>query len=164
MENVRDVLDRLERVRLGSQGWTARCPAHPDRNPSLSIRVLGGRVRLHCFTGCSEEAIRAALRLPPLGTVGTVTLPPPLMLVGPRGPRYSPSFWDAVRRQAIAIYRASWRAFARDEQADTARALRREILALRAEATKMGDTEEAWEILSECARAEAILLAWESEP
>lgn len=26
------------------QGWTARCPAHDDREPSLSIRDADGRV------------------------------------------------------------------------------------------------------------------------
>ncbi|HLW82620.1 MAG TPA: hypothetical protein VKS20_11345 [Candidatus Acidoferrales bacterium] len=35
-----------------------RCPAHADRSPSLSIREgSDGRVLLHCFAGCSLEAV-----------------------------------------------------------------------------------------------------------
>ncbi len=43
---------------------TARCPAHDDRNPSLSIRDGdAGALLLHCFTGCEYRDIRAALNL-----------------------------------------------------------------------------------------------------
>jgi len=41
----------------------AHCPAHDDRNPSLSIRDgNNGKPLLHCFAGCSPEAVIAALR------------------------------------------------------------------------------------------------------
>ena len=60
------LLARLEGVRGAGDGqWMARCPAHADRNPSLSIRETGtgdGRVLLHCFGGCSVADI--------LGTIG----------------------------------------------------------------------------------------------
>jgi len=40
----------------------ARCPAHDDRSPSLSLgEGQGGRLLLHCFAGCSFEAVRDAL-------------------------------------------------------------------------------------------------------
>lgn len=55
------VLARFRNVRCSGRGWMARCPAHPDRNPSLSIRQEHGRVLLHCFAGCSVEAICAAV-------------------------------------------------------------------------------------------------------
>jgi len=46
------------------KGWTARCPAHDDRNPSLSVDAgSGGRVLLHCHAGCSTENIVRALGL-----------------------------------------------------------------------------------------------------
>jgi putative DNA primase/helicase len=42
----------------------ALCPAHDDHNPSLSIKETSeGKVLLHCFAGCSFEAILGALGL-----------------------------------------------------------------------------------------------------
>lgn len=42
--------------------WAAKCPAHDDRHPSLSI-TLGGehKLLLKCHSGCSVEAIVKAL-------------------------------------------------------------------------------------------------------
>jgi len=38
--------------------WSARCPAHDDKKPSLSIRVAdSGAVLLHCFASCSLTEI-----------------------------------------------------------------------------------------------------------
>lgn len=43
-------------------GWIDRCPAHDDKNPSLSIKETSdGILLLKCFAGCSfEEIIDAA--------------------------------------------------------------------------------------------------------
>jgi hypothetical protein len=59
------VLSRLERPRERSKGqWSARCPAHDDRGPSLSVREIDdGRVLLHCFSGCSTPQVLGALGL-----------------------------------------------------------------------------------------------------
>lgn len=59
------LLDRLEGVRAtGPDRWLARCPAHEDRSPSLSIRELDdGRVLLHDFAGCYADSILAAVGL-----------------------------------------------------------------------------------------------------
>jgi hypothetical protein len=58
------VLDRLDSAKAYGAGWIARCPAHEDRNPSLSIGENGdGVVLLHCHAGCSVEKILAELRL-----------------------------------------------------------------------------------------------------
>ena len=44
---------------------SARCPAHDDHSPSLSIADgNGGRLLLKCHRGCDYEAIRSALDLP----------------------------------------------------------------------------------------------------
>src|SRR6516225_1234888 len=44
-------------------GWMARCPAHDDREPSLSIRdVEDGKVLVHCHAGCDQAQVIAALR------------------------------------------------------------------------------------------------------
>lgn len=58
------VLARLECVRGHGSTRTARCPAHADRNPSLSVRLCDdGRVLLHCFAGCEPAGIVRALGL-----------------------------------------------------------------------------------------------------
>lgn len=59
------LLDRLDKVRkTGPDRWLARCPAHNDRSPSLSIRETeDGRTLVHCFTGCPVENIIAAVGL-----------------------------------------------------------------------------------------------------
>jgi hypothetical protein len=55
----------LLRARSVSKGkWQARCPAHSDRSPSLSIcEGKDGRVLVHCFAGCTIEQILIAVRL-----------------------------------------------------------------------------------------------------
>ena len=49
-----DLLDRLEGVlERGPGRWIARCPAHEDRRPSLSVRELeDGMILVHDFAGC----------------------------------------------------------------------------------------------------------------
>ena len=44
------------------QGWTARCPAHDDREPSLSIRDADGKVLVRCHAGCDQRDVIAALK------------------------------------------------------------------------------------------------------
>jgi hypothetical protein len=61
---IDDLLDRLERVRPKSGGgWTARCPAHEDKEPSLSIDQRNDAILLHCFAGCSVDTITQRLGL-----------------------------------------------------------------------------------------------------
>ena len=59
------LLDRLQGVRATGLGqWTARCPAHADRSPSLSVRELAdGQVLVHCFAGCGAAEVLAAVGL-----------------------------------------------------------------------------------------------------
>lgn len=62
---LKNVLDRLEGVAQSGSEWNARCPAHSDRTPSLSVGVGdGGRILLCCHAGCSLEEILFALTLP----------------------------------------------------------------------------------------------------
>src|SRR5258708_56111 len=51
----------LEARRSGSS-WMAKCPAHDDRNPSLSIREVDGKVLLHCHAGCTQRDVIDALK------------------------------------------------------------------------------------------------------
>ena len=59
------LLFRLERVKHTGQGrWIACCPAHDDKNPSLSVRDGDdGRVLVHCFAGCGIDDILGAVGL-----------------------------------------------------------------------------------------------------
>ena len=44
-------------------GWMARCPAHDDRKPSLSIcEIADGKVLVHCHARCAQEQVIDALR------------------------------------------------------------------------------------------------------
>ena len=59
------LLSRLDRARQTGPGrWIARCPAHDDKHPSLTVRELDdGRVLTHCFAGCDVESVLAACGL-----------------------------------------------------------------------------------------------------
>lgn len=52
-----------------SQQYNALCPAHDDKNPSMTIRpgTDGDEVTVlvHCFTGCSSDEIAVALDIDP---------------------------------------------------------------------------------------------------
>lgn len=41
---------------------TARCPAHSDRRPSLSITERDEKVLVYCHTGCNQQAVWDVLR------------------------------------------------------------------------------------------------------
>ncbi len=59
------LLDRLDCIRQTRPNrWTARCPAHDDRSPSLAItEAEDGTVLVKCWAGCSAEAIVGAVGL-----------------------------------------------------------------------------------------------------
>lgn len=61
---IADILSRLKSVKQAGRGYAALCPAHDDRNPSLSISEGDdGRILVHCHHGCTAEEIVAALGL-----------------------------------------------------------------------------------------------------
>lgn len=58
------LLDRLDGVRANGPGrWMARCPSHPDKSPSLSIREVDDRTLVHCFGGCEVHDVLGAVGL-----------------------------------------------------------------------------------------------------
>ncbi|WP_375608864.1 MULTISPECIES: toprim domain-containing protein [unclassified Bartonella] len=67
-KNARGITCALRGVWHGRYG-TARCPAHDDRLPSLSIsNGNDGRLLLYCYAGCSfREIIQALIRIGLLG-------------------------------------------------------------------------------------------------
>lgn len=62
---VNNLLSRLECViEKGHDKWMTRCPAHNDRNPSLSIaRGDDGRVLLKCWARCTALEVVQAVGL-----------------------------------------------------------------------------------------------------
>jgi len=49
-------------MRRAGSGWITYCPAHEDKNPSLSVSIgKEGRILLKCHAGCSIEQICAAM-------------------------------------------------------------------------------------------------------
>ena len=49
-------------ARRSGPGWLARCPAHDDNDPSLSISERTGKLLVHCFAGCDQQDVIDALR------------------------------------------------------------------------------------------------------
>jgi 5S rRNA maturation endonuclease (ribonuclease M5) len=61
---VEEFLARLEHVKKNSSGWIARCPAHDDRTPSLSVGAGDdGRILVKCQAGCDTADVVAQLGL-----------------------------------------------------------------------------------------------------
>ena len=60
---LEELLDRLERVHKSGNGYTARCPAHQDREPSLSITEGDTRLVLFCHAGCDQDDVLDAIGL-----------------------------------------------------------------------------------------------------
>ena len=62
MTPIETVLEVIGGARRSGSGWSAKCPAHEDRAPSLSISEGDdGRVLLYCHAGCPFASIvRAA--------------------------------------------------------------------------------------------------------
>src|SRR4030095_4442355 len=59
------LLSRLDGVkRTGVDRWLARCPAHADKRPALSVREIDGdRVLVKCWTGCAVDEVLGAVGL-----------------------------------------------------------------------------------------------------
>jgi hypothetical protein len=57
-------LSRFTKVRGGNGKWSACCPAHEDRDPSLSIGIHpDGRILINCHAGCPPDEVLAAVGL-----------------------------------------------------------------------------------------------------
>jgi hypothetical protein len=56
-----ELAQALEAKKSGAN-WMARCPAHEDRRPSLSLCERNGRILVHCFAGCTQAEVIAKLR------------------------------------------------------------------------------------------------------
>lgn len=98
---AREIARALGGSRSGA-GFLARCPSHPDKKPSLSLRDLGGKVLLHCHASCSQTDVIAALQ--ERGLWGGRDEPR-----NPRPPvRPSPARWDTSEGERIARALRLW--------------------------------------------------------
>ena len=59
---IENILTRLEKVKGRNGAYTACCPAHTDKSPSLAIRELDdGRILMKCFADCSVHDIMGSI-------------------------------------------------------------------------------------------------------
>jgi putative DNA primase/helicase len=58
-----ETIAKALRGRKAGGGWSARCPVHDDRTPSLSLRDSGdGKVLVCCHAGCDQGEVIAHLK------------------------------------------------------------------------------------------------------
>ena len=61
--SLSDVANGLQKVHWrGDHKFSACCPAHDDRNPSLSVSDKNGKILVKCWAGCTQEEVIGALR------------------------------------------------------------------------------------------------------
>ena len=61
-----ELLCKLDNVSDSGDGWSARCPAHPDTNNSLSVNIgWGGKFLMKCHRGCEFDEIVESARMMP---------------------------------------------------------------------------------------------------
>ena len=56
-----ELLQRLDSVKKTGRGYTARCPAHSDKTPSLSVREGERGLLVRCWAGCTLKEVTGAL-------------------------------------------------------------------------------------------------------
>jgi len=61
--SAKEVANLHEKVTRQADGYMARCRAHKDDTPSLSVRDMPDGTAVNCFSGCKEEEILAAVNL-----------------------------------------------------------------------------------------------------
>lgn len=92
-DQLRAVLALLTQVKPERGGFKARCPAHADRTPSLSVSEgADGRVLVKCFAGCETSDVLRAIGLTP------ADLFPPK---ANREPPVHPRGYDVTRPTAV---------------------------------------------------------------
>ena len=103
MQPIEIVLSRLENVRQRQKGqWSARCPAHEDGSPSLSVAETdNGTLLVKCFAGCTFFEIFASLDLDPSDAF------PPNLNVG-NEPRHTPKLITASQGLEVLAAEANF--------------------------------------------------------
>ena len=66
IDTLLECLEGVRTLNAGSGKYIAKCPAHDDKSPSLSVcesEKHQGLVLFHCFAGCDAESVLSALGL-----------------------------------------------------------------------------------------------------
>lgn len=105
MMSADTLLARLDGVkRVGAGKYVARCPAHDDRGPSLSVRELDdGRTLVHCFAGCGVDEVVGAV-----GLELSDLFPPRLTPPGPGKPHRERQTFSAMDALLALDFEASF--------------------------------------------------------
>lgn len=144
------VLERLDGVRPTATGWAARCLAHEDRSPSLSIRQgEDGRILLHGFRGCTFREILGALGLTPQDLAPHGRLPAARGHRQAPGPPRQEEKWETIHHL--------WRL------GDWIRHGHQFAAAARRAACQLGESDRVWALLEGAARWEVLVMATEAE-
>ena len=100
---MHEILSHFSKVRATSKNnaYNCLCPAHEDRNASLSIKIQDdGRILMHCFAGCDIESI--------LGAVGLSLddiIPQRIDLLKPSGKAFNPfAILKTMKDEALFVY------------------------------------------------------------
>jgi len=157
-------LSRLSDVRKVSRGYLARCPAHSDRSPSLSIATgHDGRVLLTCRAGCNTADVLAAMDLrwsdlfAASARVHVVATKPPYVST------YAEISAELVARERrIQERRTQWREL--QHVADEGRAVDRLVARARTVVTALGEGNElGWELARQAALLETLMAKAEAD-
>lgn len=156
------VLARFRNLRRNRKGWTARCPAHDDRQNSLSVSIGDDhRTLLHCFANCSVSEIASAVGL---NTRDLFADGHRAAESTSRRQNWATPLEEARRDVLREAQRAPWA----DEGvmlvyqlSDWIRLNRKKVHELRRLAVH--DTETTWEILARATRVETVVHAIEHE-
>jgi hypothetical protein len=115
VSTVDEIAERLQARRVRPGRWIAKCPAHADRAPSLTIADgRDGRVLLHCFAGCPLDAIlrHAGMSTSHLFATAPHAAPNPKQRAAEARDRDRQRAEEAARRRAERIridkLRADW--------------------------------------------------------
>jgi hypothetical protein len=153
---IEDLAERLRAKKTGS-GWMARCPAHGDTSPSLSLRRgRAGRILLHCFAGDTPQEIAGAIGV----AIAELLHEAPAGRPAPVRPR---SMADRLLAEALS---QKWvRHLEEYQTADEIRGASKLIQHTRQQATTRGlalADEATWDLLAMAAAAEREVLALEA--
>jgi hypothetical protein len=147
---------RLEARKARAGGWMSRCPAHPDRERSMSLRLADdGRLLVNCFAGCRTDAIVAALGLELRDLFPGAAAPrarrrtTAAASLSPLDQARVEVLREARRQQErLGPYRTLF------AEADSIRGADQLVARARAVGTVCGDTPPAWELLAAAADIE----------
>ena len=139
------VLSRVRGATESGDQWTARCPAHHDHTPSLSISVGDrGKVLVHCHTGCDTEDVLDAIEL------SFEDLWAEQSMVG-RGKRHITKTVEPPVDESLAVSTVEWTKLSKQfEAAISADRLQALADELRVSSQSLSDVYLGWDERSRC--------------